>query len=85
MHDFTSMATTTPSFDIPGMLFVLGLMEPFLVRSAEDFLGTQLSLLPLPADHPAVQTSAKSVGWLLKTLAIELRVVSAARMRSQVG
>ena len=56
-----------------------------MVRSTEDFLGTQLSLLPLPADHPAVQTSAKSVSWLLKTLAIELRVVSAARMRSQVG
>ena len=54
------------------------------IRSTEDFLGTQLSLLPLPADHPAAQTSAKSVSWLLKTLAIELRVVSAARMRSQV-
>ena len=60
-------------------------MELFLVRSTEDFLGTQLSLLPLPADHPGAQTSAKSVSWLLKTLAIELRVVSAARMRSQVS
>ena len=68
-----------------GMLFVLGQTKPFLVRSTEDFLGTQLSLLPLPADHPAAQTSAKSVSWLLKTLAIELRVVSAARMRSQVS
>ena len=70
------------------MLFVLywDKWNPsLLVRSTEDFLGTQLSLLPLPADHPAAQTSAKSVSWLLKTLAIELRVVSAARMRSQAS
>jgi nuclear pore complex protein Nup205 len=62
--------------------------EPTLryLRSTEDFLGTQLSLLPFSPDHPASSSSGlKGVSWLLKTVAIELKLVSTARMRSQVA
>ncbi|XP_040581995.1 nuclear pore complex protein Nup205 [Lepeophtheirus salmonis] len=63
--------------------------EPTLryLRSSEDFLSTQLSLLPLKIDEskePAVH-ALKAVSWLLKTVAVELKIVSASRLRSQIS
>ncbi len=60
--------------------------EPTLryLRSSEDFLSTQLTLLPLPDELASSTPILKGVSWLLKTVAIELKLVSAARLRSQV-
>jgi len=52
------------------------------LRSSEDFLPAQLATLPFPAgDHQL----RKGLPWLLKTAAVELKVVAAARMRSQAS
>ncbi len=55
------------------------------LRSSEDFLTTQLSLLPLPDELSSSVQIVKGVSWLLQTVAIELKSVSAARLRSQVS
>ena len=56
--------------------------EPSLryLRSTEDFLSTQLGLLPLDGvnERLASVQVTKGISWLLKTLAIELKLVSAA-------
>ena len=63
------------------------------LRSSEDFLSTQLSLLPLRdlqeefGNNPNSASSLflmKSMSWLLKTVAIELKLVCSNRLRSQV-
>lgn len=67
--------------------------EPVLryLRSSEDFLIGQLALLPLrdamgnngtPCNFVPI---TRAMSWLLKTVAVELKLVSNARMRSQVG
>eukprot|EP00095_Tigriopus_kingsejongensis_P011855 maker-scaffold180_size281610-snap-gene-0.27 protein:Tk11855 transcript:maker-scaffold180_size281610-snap-gene-0.27-mRNA-1 annotation:"nuclear pore complex protein nup205" len=60
--------------------------EPILryLRSSEDFLSSQLSVLPLPEAVETVQV-IKGIAWLLKTLAIELKLVCSSRLRSQVA
>ncbi len=60
--------------------------EPTLryLRSSEDFLTTQLTLLPLREDLLSSAQISRGMSWLLKTVAIELKLVSAARLRSQV-
>lgn len=59
--------------------------EPTLryLRSSEDFLSCQLAVLPLPEEVESVQI-IKGMAWLLKTLAIELKLVCSSRLRSQV-
>ena len=61
--------------------------EPSLryLRSTEDFLSTHLALLPLDDGGPMSVQITKGISWLLKTLAIELKLVSSARLRSQVA
>jgi nuclear pore complex protein Nup205 len=62
--------------------------EPTLryLRSNEDFLCTQLTLLPL--DENLIEPSlaiVKGISWLLKTVAIELKTVCSSRLRSQAA
>ncbi len=61
--------------------------EPTLryLRSSEEFLATQLSLLPLPEDVENFVYATKGISWLLKTVAIELKQVCTTRLRSQVA
>jgi hypothetical protein len=52
-----------------------------LARSTEDFLNQQLSVLPLPKEFVS-PFSVRAVSWLLKTAAIELKMLSSTRQRS---
>ena len=51
------------------------------LRSAEDFLCTQVSLLPFKGKNELVNLA---MAWLLKTVAIEVKMLSQTRQRSQV-
>ncbi len=55
----------------------------YFSRSSEDFLNQQLSVLPLPKESVSVY-SARAISWLLKTVAIELKILSQTRQRSLI-
>lgn len=46
-------------------------------------MNQQLSVLPLPKESVSVY-SARAISWLLKTVAIELKILSQTRQRSLI-
>ncbi len=54
------------------------------LRSTENFLCTQASLLPYPGTSKNKTHLNRAMAWLLKTVAIEAKVLCQTRQRSQV-
>jgi nuclear pore complex protein Nup205 len=96
----TASGETSPSFErtpnlvVASMKLIYSLCSNLatsevtlrFLRSSEDFLCTQVSLLPFGGCSEANKTQVnRATAWLLKAVAIEVKMLCQTRQRSQVA